>query len=121
MTKVMPVARGYELRVLKCPNCTNVLKLVIGHPRPNQKTLARHAALTRDWQQNGRTMDHISWSDLNSGEQRAIAVLAAGMPIQLCDAAALVTMRRAGLVKGSSLTIEAEKLRRSVILKALVA
>jgi hypothetical protein len=66
-------------------------------------------------------MDHISWIDLNPQEQRAIAVLAAGMPIQLCDTAALVTMRRAGLVKGSRLTLKAEKLRRAVILKALAA
>jgi hypothetical protein len=50
--KVMPVARGYELRVLKCPGCISILRLVVRHPRRNHKTLARRAALSRDAQQN---------------------------------------------------------------------
>ena len=51
--RVTPVARGYELRVLKCPECTSILRLVIRHPRPDHKTLARRAALSRGAQQNG--------------------------------------------------------------------
>jgi len=63
----------------------------------------------------------ISWADLNPREQRAIALLGAGMSIELCDTAALVTMRRAGLVRGCCLTPKAEKLRRSAVLEALAA
>ena len=66
-------------------------------------------------------MDNISWFDLNPGEQRAIALLGAGMPIELCDNAALVTIRRAGLVRGACLTPKAEKLRRSAVLEAMAA
>jgi hypothetical protein len=66
-------------------------------------------------------MNSISWTDLTPAEQRAIAVLAAGISIELCDTAALMTMRRAGLVRGCCLTPKAEKLRRSAVLKALAA
>jgi hypothetical protein len=70
---------------------------------------------------SGARMKRISWTDLNPAEQRVIAVLAAGISIELCDTAVLVTMRRAGLVRGCCLTPKAEKLRRSAILKALAA
>ena len=63
----------------------------------------------------------ISWADLNPREQRAIALLGAGMSIELCDSAALVNIRRAGLIRGSCLTPKAEKLRRSAVLEALAA
>ena len=63
----------------------------------------------------------ISWADLNPREQRAIALLGAGMSIELCDNAALMTIRRAGLVRGCCLTPKAEKLRRSAVLEALAA
>jgi hypothetical protein len=53
-------------------------------------------------------MDDISWADLNEAEQRAIAVLGAGMSLELCDGAALRTIRRAGLIRGSRLTPKAE-------------
>ena len=66
-------------------------------------------------------MDNISWFDLYPGEQRAIALLGAGMPIELCDNAALVTIRRAGLVGAPVLTPKAEKLRRSAVLDSLAA
>jgi hypothetical protein len=66
-------------------------------------------------------MDSISWTDLNPAEQRVIAVLAAGISIELCDTAALITTRRAGLVRGCCLTPKAEKLRSSVILELLAA
>jgi hypothetical protein len=45
--RMTAVARGYELRVLKCPECTSILRLVVRHPRPNQKARARRAALSR--------------------------------------------------------------------------
>jgi hypothetical protein len=61
-------------------------------------------------------MDSISWSDLTPAEQRAIAVLGAGISIELCDAAALQTLRRARLVKGSQLTAAAERLRQAAVL-----
>src|SRR6266481_5107390 len=69
----------------------------------------------------GHAMNSISWADLNPAEQRAIAVLAAGISIELCDTAALITMRRAGLVRGCCLTPKAEKLRRSAVLQAVAA
>ena len=60
-------------------------------------------------------MDDISWNDLNSAEQRAIAVIAAGMPTRLCDALALLTLERAGLVADSRLTPKAEQLRKAAL------
>jgi hypothetical protein len=49
----------------------------------------------------GCAVDGISWIDLNSAEQHAIAVLGAGFSAELCNALALVTLKRAGLVRGS--------------------
>jgi hypothetical protein len=31
---VTPVARGYEMRSLECPQCSNLLRLVVQHRRP---------------------------------------------------------------------------------------
>ena len=45
-------------------------------------------------------MEGISWADLNRDEQRAIAVLGAGLSIELCDPLALLILRRLGLVVG---------------------
>jgi hypothetical protein len=70
---------------------------------------------------SGARMNSISWTDLNPAEQRAIAVLAAGISIELCGTAALITIRRAGLVRGCCLTPKAEKLRRSAVLQAMAA
>ena len=64
-------------------------------------------------------MDGISWADLDSNEQRAIAVLGAGFSSELCDALALLTLKRAGLVSGSRLTPKAEQLRKVVLLQTL--
>jgi len=69
----------------------------------------------------GQVIDDISWADLTPTEQRAIAVLAAGMSRELCDAFALRTLKRFGLVKGSGLTPKAEELRRAAILQTLRA
>jgi hypothetical protein len=67
----------------------------------------------------GRVIDDISWTDLNPTEQRAIAVLAAGMSSKLCDTFALRTLKRFGLIKGSGLTPRAEEMRRAAILQTL--
>ncbi len=37
----------------------------------------------------------ISWADLDSDEQRTIAILGAGLSIELCDPLALLTLRPA--------------------------
>jgi predicted NAD/FAD-binding protein len=66
-------------------------------------------------------MDGISWTDLNSDERRAIAVLGAGASVGLCDAFALKTLRRVGLVTGSRLTRAAEQLRKAAVLQELAA
>src|SRR6267142_3914274 len=36
---VTPVARGYEMRSLECPQCRNLFRLVVRHRRPYSKTL----------------------------------------------------------------------------------
>src|ERR1035441_10067764 len=64
-------------------------------------------------------MDDISWADLNPAEQHAIAALGAGIPVGLCDAAAVRRLRRAGLVRGSYLTRKAGQLRKAEILQNL--
>jgi hypothetical protein len=66
-------------------------------------------------------MEGISWADLDADEQRALAILGAGLSIQLCDPVALLTLRRLGLIVGSHLTAAAHKLRRGVVLDELGA
>jgi hypothetical protein len=66
-------------------------------------------------------MDGISWSDLNDDEQSAIAMLAAGASAELCDAVALLTLTRIGLVKGLRLTPAAHELQQAVLLHELAA
>jgi hypothetical protein len=61
-------------------------------------------------------MKGISWTDLDAEEQRAIAVLGAGLSIELCDPVAL---KRLGLIVGSHLTVAAHELRRRVVLDEL--
>jgi hypothetical protein len=58
-------------------------------------------------------MNSISWTDLTPAEQRAIAVLAAGISIELCDTAALITMRRAGLVSFNTKSRKIAEIRRA--------
>lgn len=60
-------------------------------------------------------MEGISWADLDANEQRAVAVLGAGLSIELCDPLALLSLRRLGLIVGSHLTAAAHKLRRDVV------
>jgi hypothetical protein len=64
-------------------------------------------------------MDGISWADLDSDEQRAIAILGAGLSIELCHPLALLTLGRLGLTIGSHLTVAGDTLRRNAVLKGL--
>jgi hypothetical protein len=64
-------------------------------------------------------MDGISWTDLDPDEQRAIAVLGAGISTELCDPVALLTLTRIGLIRDLRLTPAADELRRSAILHEL--
>jgi hypothetical protein len=66
-------------------------------------------------------MDGILWTDLNSDEQRAIAMLADGVPTDLCDPVALLTVRRIGLVRGSRLTPAGEQLLSVAVRRAFAA
>ncbi|RXG84164.1 hypothetical protein [Bradyrhizobium vignae] len=59
----------------------------------------------------------ISWADLDSDEQRTIAVLGAGLSIELCDPLALQTLRRLGLIIGAHLTAAGHNLRRDAVAK----
>ena len=62
-------------------------------------------------------MEGILWTDLDADEQRALAILGAGLSIELCDPVALLTLRRLGLIVGSHLTAAAHELRRRVVLE----
>jgi len=66
-------------------------------------------------------MEGILWTDLDADEQRALAILGAGLSIELCDPVALLTLRRLGLIAGLHLTAAALKLRRGVVLDELGA
>jgi hypothetical protein len=66
-------------------------------------------------------MDGVSWTDLDPDEQRAIALLGAGVSVELCDRVALLTLARLGLVRGEQLTPAADQLRRAAILHELAA
>ena len=66
-------------------------------------------------------MDGISWTDLDSDEQRTLALLGAGLSTELCDPVALLTLTRLDLVKELRLTHAAEQLRRTAILQGLMA
>jgi hypothetical protein len=67
------------------------------------------------------TVDGISWTDLDSDEQRTIAMLAEGVSTALCDPVALMTLRRIGLVTGSQLTPAAEQMLSAAVLRAFAA
>jgi len=38
------VARGYEMRSLECPQCSNLFRIVVRQRRPNSKTLGHRLA-----------------------------------------------------------------------------
>lgn len=64
-------------------------------------------------------MEGITWADLDADEQRAIAILGAGLSTKLCDPVALLTLRRLGLIAGFHLTAAARNLRRDAIVARL--
>jgi hypothetical protein len=66
-------------------------------------------------------MEGISWTDLDSDEQRAIAILAEGVSTEFCDPVALVTLRRIGLVAGSRLTPAAEQILSAAVRREFAA
>jgi hypothetical protein len=66
-------------------------------------------------------MDGISWNDLDSDEQRAIAMLADGVSTEFCDPVALLTLRRIGLVRGVRLTLAAEQMLSASVRGAFAA
>jgi hypothetical protein len=66
-------------------------------------------------------MDGISWTDLDSDEQRAIAMLGAGVSAEFCDPVALITLTRIGLVSSSRLTPAGDQLRRAAALQELAS
>jgi hypothetical protein len=66
-------------------------------------------------------MDGISWTDLESDEQRAIAMLGDGVSAEFCDPVALLTLTRIGLVCGSRLTPAGNQLRRAAALQELAS
>ena len=66
-------------------------------------------------------MEGISWTDLDSDEQRALAMLAEGASTDLCDPVALLTLRRIGLVRGSQLTLPAEQMLSKAVRNAFAA
>jgi hypothetical protein len=68
-----------------------------------------------------RVMDGISWTDLDSDEQRVIAMLGPGVSAELCDPVALLTLTRLGLVRRLRLTPAADQLRRAAVLHELAA
>ncbi|UPJ97422.1 hypothetical protein [Bradyrhizobium sp. 172] len=61
----------------------------------------------------------ISWADLDTAEQRTIAILGAGLSIELCDPLAFLTLSRLGLVIGSHLTAAGHNLRRDAVVKSV--
>jgi hypothetical protein len=66
-------------------------------------------------------MDSISWTDLDSDEQRAIAILADGVSAELCDPIALLTLKRIGFIRGSGLTQQAEQMLAAAVRRAFAA
>ena len=66
-------------------------------------------------------MDGISWTDLDSDEQRAIAMLADGVSPELCDPIALLTLKRIGFIKASGLTLQAEQMLAAAVRRAFAA
>lgn len=66
-------------------------------------------------------MDGIAWNDLDSDEQRAIAMLADGVSTDFCDPVALLTLKRIGFIRGSGLTPTGEKMFAAAIRRAFAA
>ena len=66
-------------------------------------------------------MDSISWTDLDLDEQRAIAILGAGVSAEFCDPVAVLSLTRLGLLRGLRLTPAADRLWKSALLHEMAA
>jgi hypothetical protein len=66
-------------------------------------------------------MDGLSWDDLDASEQRVMAMLADGVSTELCDPAALMTLRRIRLVSVDRLTASGEHLLSTAVRRAFAA
>jgi hypothetical protein len=66
-------------------------------------------------------MDGVTWTDLDRDEQRAIALLGAGLSVEHCDRLALLTLTRLGLIRGGRLTPAANELRIAAIRHEMAA
>jgi hypothetical protein len=66
-------------------------------------------------------MEGISWTDLDSDEQRVIAMLADGVSADLCDPVAVLTLRRIGFIRDSRLTPLAEQTLAAAVRRAFAA
>jgi hypothetical protein len=66
-------------------------------------------------------MDGISWNDLDSDEQHAIAMLAEGVSTDFCDPIALLTLTRIEFIRGSRLTPTGEKMLTAAVQRAFAA
>lgn len=64
-------------------------------------------------------MSTVAWADLDAEERRNIAILGAGLSVNLCDPVAHPALTRLGLVKGSRLTVSGEALRKAIIMQEL--
>jgi len=64
-------------------------------------------------------MESNSRIDLDAEEQRAIAILGAGLCVELCDLLALLSLRQLGLIGICDLKAAAHELRRRVVLSEL--
>jgi hypothetical protein len=66
-------------------------------------------------------MDGIAWTDLDSDEQRVLAMLKRGVSTELCDPVALLTLTRLGFIRFSRLTPAAEQLLSAAVRQAFAA
>jgi hypothetical protein len=111
----------------QCPRrsrtCRKFWPRIAAHLQNFNKTLT---SLVRSFglafrDEQGCAMDGISWTDLDSDEQRAVAILAEGASTDLCDPVALLTLRRVGLVRGTRLTPAAEQILSQAVRNAFAA
>jgi len=66
-------------------------------------------------------MDGIAWTDLDSDEQRTLAMLKGGVSTEHCDPVALLTLTRLGFIRFSRLTPAADLLLSVAVRQAFAA
>jgi hypothetical protein len=66
-------------------------------------------------------MDGIAWTDLDSDEQRALAIVANGVSAEFHDPVAILTLTRLGFIKSSRLTPAGEKMLSAAVRQAFAA